>query len=409
MSRTPTKMKSEVARVKAERPELPHREAFKMAAENWQTSPTNPQNGGELSIGRPPAPTSREGGAHEFPELPNPAAAKLLATGSAPCSIPIDVSECLQRVPDTRVDMSVPTEADGYKLHMSGKNKTGYRKVYLKKHDEDQPMPYTAEDDENYAIGRFRTAVEAAVAYAKYKLGDGERERIAREAVVSLLEDNGKEGIERRWLAKVSADYSSAMLSASGGGHGARSKGTAHDTPCGCAWLPLRALPPALVTAYEAQALERYNRTVEGALGTAHTSLGETGVEPIHVDKQLADACASYLRANWLADGTCAVGRQQLLGYSTYGKVLGVHNAEQQRTHTLLITPATLPMVRAHLAGFARMEEDLSSWLHVRFGTHVELVFAHGLRQSPATLPSTGFDVHQVSASECLGVPQSAS
>ena len=40
-------MKSEVARVKAERPELPHREAFKMAAENWQTSPMNPQNGGE--------------------------------------------------------------------------------------------------------------------------------------------------------------------------------------------------------------------------------------------------------------------------------------------------------------------------------------------------------------------------
>ena len=31
-------MKSEVARVKAEWPELPHREAFKMAAQNWQTS-----------------------------------------------------------------------------------------------------------------------------------------------------------------------------------------------------------------------------------------------------------------------------------------------------------------------------------------------------------------------------------
>jgi hypothetical protein len=50
------------------------------------------------------------------------------------------------------------------------------------------------------------------------------------------------------------------------------------------------------------------------------------------------------------------------------------------------------------------MEEELSSWLNRRFGTLVELVFAHGLRQSPATLSSTGFDVHQVSASECLGV-----
>uniref|UniRef100_A0A7S0L6U9 HMG box domain-containing protein n=1 Tax=Coccolithus braarudii TaxID=221442 RepID=A0A7S0L6U9_9EUKA len=40
-------MKAEVANVKAEHPELPHREAFKMAAERWQASPMNPQNGGE--------------------------------------------------------------------------------------------------------------------------------------------------------------------------------------------------------------------------------------------------------------------------------------------------------------------------------------------------------------------------
>ena len=33
--------------------------------------------------------------------------------------------------------------------------------------------------------------------------------------------------------------------------------------------------------------------------------------------------------------------------------------------------------------------------LHQRFGTVVELYFAHGLRQSPETLKSTGFDVHQ--------------
>ncbi len=40
-------MKAEVAKVKAEHPELAHREAFKMAAERWQASPMNPQNGGE--------------------------------------------------------------------------------------------------------------------------------------------------------------------------------------------------------------------------------------------------------------------------------------------------------------------------------------------------------------------------
>jgi len=40
-------MKGEVAKVKSEHPELPHREAFKLAAERWQSSPANPQNGGE--------------------------------------------------------------------------------------------------------------------------------------------------------------------------------------------------------------------------------------------------------------------------------------------------------------------------------------------------------------------------
>ena len=40
-------MKGEVAKVKSEHPELQHRDAFKLAAERWQSSPMNPQNGGE--------------------------------------------------------------------------------------------------------------------------------------------------------------------------------------------------------------------------------------------------------------------------------------------------------------------------------------------------------------------------
>ena len=56
-------MKGEVAKVKAEHPELVHRDAFKLAAERWQTSPMNPQNGGErfplkaasLSMAAPPS------------------------------------------------------------------------------------------------------------------------------------------------------------------------------------------------------------------------------------------------------------------------------------------------------------------------------------------------------------------
>ncbi|EOD26394.1 hypothetical protein EMIHUDRAFT_205413 [Emiliania huxleyi CCMP1516] len=40
-------MKAEVAKVKAANPDLLHRDAFKQAAEGWQASPMNPQNGGE--------------------------------------------------------------------------------------------------------------------------------------------------------------------------------------------------------------------------------------------------------------------------------------------------------------------------------------------------------------------------
>jgi ribosomal protein S27E len=40
-------MKDEVANVKAQHPELRHRDAFKMAAERWADSPKNPQNKGK--------------------------------------------------------------------------------------------------------------------------------------------------------------------------------------------------------------------------------------------------------------------------------------------------------------------------------------------------------------------------
>ncbi|KAI8052969.1 hypothetical protein BDF22DRAFT_620262, partial [Syncephalis plumigaleata] len=36
-------MKSELARVKSEHPDLSHRDAFKQAANNWKNSPDNPK------------------------------------------------------------------------------------------------------------------------------------------------------------------------------------------------------------------------------------------------------------------------------------------------------------------------------------------------------------------------------
>ena len=62
------------------------------------------------------------------------------------------------------------------------------------------------------------------------------------------------------------------------------------------------------------------------------------------------------------------------------------------------VTNALLPLVRAEVSGFEDIEDQLTDWLHMNYGTTVELFFAHGLRQGPRTLKSTGFDVHQVSS-----------
>ena len=54
-----------------------------------------------------------------------------------------------------------------------------------------------------------------------------------------------------------------------------------------------------------------------------------------------------------------------------------------------------MPLARDELPGFGEIEEFLIAWLHDTHGIVVECYFAHGLRQSPLTLKSTGFDVHQ--------------
>ena len=39
-----TFIKSEIAKVKKENPELPHKDVFKKAASNWASSPNNPKS-----------------------------------------------------------------------------------------------------------------------------------------------------------------------------------------------------------------------------------------------------------------------------------------------------------------------------------------------------------------------------
>ena len=51
--------------------------------------------------------------------------------------------------------------------------------------------------------------------------------------------------------------------------------------------------------------------------------------------------------------------------------------------------------MREHLPGFAQMESTLTQWLTMWTQRPVKLFYAHGLRQSPQTLQSTGFAIHQ--------------
>ena len=120
-----------------------------------------------------------------------------------------------------------------------------------------------------------------------------------------------------------------------------------------------------------------------------------SGVVALHVDSGAAARCAAYLHAHW-HDGRLAMpGGRSCHGYALYGKTLSEHDAAQQAANTLLIANSQLAAVRAHVPGFEEMERELAHWVQVRYGTVVDLFYAHGLRQSPETLSSTGFAVHQ--------------
>ena len=82
-------------------------------------------------------------------------------------------------------------------------------------------------------------------------------------------------------------------------------------------------------------------------------------------------------------------------GYSTYPKTILEYNSAEQQKHTLLVNQSWLPDFRRHVAGFKEIEDELIRIISEKFGVVVELFYAHGLRQSPETLRSTGFDVHQ--------------
>jgi hypothetical protein len=90
--------------------------------------------------------------------------------------------------------MASPTAADGHQLFvaaLTGPNSTGYKNVYLKAAFKKTALPYIAEDDNRRSLGRFSTAIAAAVAYAKYRAGE---RNDSKGQVKRILEDNGKNG-----------------------------------------------------------------------------------------------------------------------------------------------------------------------------------------------------------------------
>ena len=155
---------------------------------------------------------------------------------------------------------------------------------------------------------------------------------------------------------------------------------------------PMATLAATPFTDPRTAEMTAFNQQLEPSLAGPDS----TGVCALRVSERAAQQCAEHLQRHW-RDGRLPLrgGDKCCRGYSQYGKVLERHDSEEQRTHTLLLTNAMLPLVRAEVAGFQQMEDELVTWLHERYGTVVELFFAHALRQGPHTLRSTGFDIHQ--------------
>ena len=131
-----------------------------------------------------------------------------------------------------------------------------------------------------------------------------------------------------------------------------------------------------------------FNLQLEPDLG-ANSGVKATAVESTH-----AAECAAFLQQRWRGK-KLVLGSTQCHGYASYPKTLLAHDAEEQASQTLHISSALLPLYRDKCPGFAAMERQLVAWLAVEFGVVAELANGHALRQSQATLRSTGFGVHQ--------------
>ena len=236
-------------------------------------------------------------------------------------------------------------------------------------------------------------AVAAPAGGSENNSGQASSSSAAHELPIPLaiVGDNGKEGARRRWLVRWEgggAGGSSSSGDGDGGG-GGEEPATTRTT-----WESDRMLPTVMLLEYEAALKVTFNKKLWPSLSEE----GSTGVVACRVDCAHARMCAEYLQEFW-RDGALPLGngsgKTSCTGFTTYGKTLDSHDGKQQSLDTLLITNSLLPTAFKHLPGFEMMAKSLGEWLHERFGTVVELFFAHGLRQAPHTLKTTGFDIHQ--------------
>ena len=276
----------------------------------------------------------------------------------------------------------VVEEAEGLRLHTSDiATTTGYKNVARTGQSFEAAV---TRNGERHSLGKFPTAVEAAVAFARYRL----------EHPRGSYAGSSEEGAEATFNDDDDDDDAEVE------------DGEEDDEP------------EPYETEKEVEARQAaHNRALEPLLGDADApGQDASGVVALEVSAEAAAECAEFMRTHWrggrlLLPGTAVEGRPfdgardastdpaslpiQVTGWSTYDKTLNGHDSEQQRKNTLLMTNPLVPACRKQLPGFARMEEELVEWLQARYGTVVELFYAHGLRQSKATLQSTGFSVHQ--------------
>ena len=206
--------------------------------------------------------------------------------------------------------------------------------------------------------------------------------------------DGGDGGRNQRWLVRFEESSSgggtsSERIATRGGKDG--KAGSEQDADQ--AWVGASRIPTALLEEYVERRRVEFNMRFEPLLKPS--SDHPSGVVCVDVEAPDALKLALHFKQQW-RDGALPLGGvHKAFGWTTYGKTLSPHDAEQQRVNTMLLTNVMLPAARKHLPGFGAMELSLTKWINDFYSTDVELFYAHGLRQGPLTQKSTGFDVHQ--------------